>query len=162
MNTPLALVAVLLTGCLPAKSVALVEGYCTNNEADRCYHDMPVMDGFKPGGLSVGETLQIYYKLPGALGAGVYTVAADGVTTALDAQLHADLIHRLSGTSDVILGALDSTPPSVTDLQSQPWIRGTIRLPAIDGGSGDGLVLRIRYVSGGAPFSILETSMTIP
>jgi hypothetical protein len=35
----------LLAGCT-AKSVSLVEGYCTHGEAARCYYDEPVMDGF--------------------------------------------------------------------------------------------------------------------
>jgi hypothetical protein len=89
-------------------------------------------------------------------------VTANGVTTAADALLHADLIHRLPGASDVILGGLDSTPQAFTDFHLKPWIQGTVRLPAVDGGSGDGLVLHIHYVSGSANFSVLETSMTIP
>jgi hypothetical protein len=41
----LSLVAVL-AGCSRSTSVSLVEGFCLNNEADRCYFDTPVMDGF--------------------------------------------------------------------------------------------------------------------
>jgi hypothetical protein len=41
---PLAVAASLLAAC--ASEVTLVEGYCQNGEADRCYFDHPVMDGF--------------------------------------------------------------------------------------------------------------------
>jgi hypothetical protein len=87
---------------------------------------------------------------------------ANGVTTATDAKLHADIIHRLAGANDVILGGLDSTPPSIIDFHLRPWIQGTVNLPAVDGGSGDGLVLRITYLSGSANFTVIETTMTIP
>jgi hypothetical protein len=112
--------------------------------------------------LRVGDSLQIYYKLPGTLGPGTYTVTANGVTTAADAMLHADIIHRMSGASDVILGGLDSKPPSVMDLHLQTWIQGSVSLPAVPGGSGDGLVLRVGYIRGSSDFSVIETSMTIP
>ena len=111
--------------------------------------------------MAAGGSLTILYKLPGGLPAGAYHVHADADTQSTDAKLRADLLYRHAGAADVILGGIDSTlqPPG---FHLQPWLDGDVQAPALAAQAGDGLVLRIDYVSGTGPFTVIETSLTIP
>ncbi|HZS35543.1 MAG TPA: hypothetical protein VFF06_01890 [Polyangia bacterium] len=111
--------------------------------------------------MRVGDSLSIYYALKGPLPAGAYHIHANAYTPAADAMLRADLLHRAAG-GDALLGGIDSTPQPGGSLHLAPWLDGTVTLPALDARAGDGLVLRIAYVSGSSAFTVIETSLTIP
>ncbi len=42
----IALLSLALAGCSASGPVTLIEGYCTANEADRCFYDRDPHDGF--------------------------------------------------------------------------------------------------------------------
>jgi hypothetical protein len=88
-------------------------------------------------------------------------VVANGYTQATDAQLHADLIYRPASGPDQILGGLDGTPQPAS-FHLQPWVKGYICSGAIAASAGDALVLVFTYLSGSAPFTVLETQLTRP
>jgi hypothetical protein len=111
--------------------------------------------------LRAGGSLQIFYKLPGSLPAGAYHIHADADTQSTDAKLHADLLYRKVGAADVTIGGIDSTPQP-PGFHLQPWLDGTLNEPALSAQAGDGLVVRINYVTGTGDFTVIETSLTIP
>jgi hypothetical protein len=112
--------------------------------------------------LRAGGSLQIFYPLPGAKPAGGYALQVSAVTGAPDPKLHADLLLR-SGGSDHTLASLDSTPPPMPgSFHLQTLIQGNFCAQAITPQTGDGLVVRINYVSGSADLSVIETTMTTP
>ncbi len=44
----------------------------------------------------------------------------------------------------------------------QTWVDGSVAAPALDARAGDALLLRFDYTSGASPFTVLETTLTIP
>jgi hypothetical protein len=111
--------------------------------------------------LRAGGSLQILYKLRGSLPAGAYHIHANADTQSTDARLRADILYRHAGAADVTLGGIDSTPQP-PGFHLQPWLDGTVNAAALAAQAGDGLVLRIDYVSGSGDISVIETSLTIP
>jgi hypothetical protein len=110
--------------------------------------------------LGVGNSLSLLYRLQGSLPAGDYHVHVDGYTSASDAKLDATLLARSAGAADRTLGVVPSTPPPATaGAHLATWIDGTLTLPAE---SADAIVLVIHYTSGSSPFTVIETSLTIP
>ena len=118
--------------------------------------------------MRVGDSLQIYYALPGPLPAGAYSLLVRGYTAAADAKLHADLLRRPAdapdgGAADQVIASVDSSPPPAGGgFHLQSWIEGILCAPAIAAEPGDGLVLRIQYQSGAKDFTVVETSLSIP
>jgi hypothetical protein len=61
----------------------------------------------------------------------------------------------------VTIGGIDSTPQQ-PGFHLEPWLDGDVNAAALTAQAGDGLVLRINYVSGTGDFTVIETSLTIP
>jgi len=75
-------------------------------------------------------------------------------------MLGATLLARTAGASDRTLGTIASTPPPATaGAHLATWIDGTLTLPAV---TADSLVLVVDYASGSSPFTVIETTLTIP
>jgi hypothetical protein len=114
----------------------------------------------------VGHSLSIFYALPGPLPAGGYTVEVDGYSSADDAHITAELLLRpggaVDGGSDVQIAMMDGPPPPANGgSKARTWIKTAVCASGM-GSAGDGLVLRVHYVSGSAIFGSISTVLTIP
>lgn len=91
-----------------------------------------------------------------------------GYTAATDAKLRAELLVRPRGAGDggvgeVKIASVDSTPPPPGGgFHLQAWIDAIVCAPAVQAEAGEGLVLRIEYLSGAKDFSVVETQFTVP
>ena len=115
----------------------------------------------------MGHSLSVFYKLSGALPTGGYLVDIEGYNSSTDAHVTAELLLRPAGAvdgggGDVQLAMIDGPPPTTGDgFHLRPWINKTACLTGT-GAAGDGLVLRVNYVSGSSIFGSIVTSLKIP
>jgi hypothetical protein len=108
----------------------------------------------------------VFYRLPAAMPAGAYRVKVTGYTSANDAHLSADLLLRAAGASDggtdTVVSTLDGPPPPATSgFGARTWIDKQVCAAAL-GNAGDGLVLRLSYVSGSSLFGSISTELIVP
>jgi hypothetical protein len=93
-------------------------------------------------------------------------VQVNGFSNSKDSHIRADLLLRsggaVDGGVDQPIATADGPPPPPNDgFHAQTWIKTTLCGGAM-GQAGDGLVLRITYVSGSALFGEIDASLTIP
>jgi hypothetical protein len=94
--------------------------------------------------------------------AGGQRVLVRAYSPATDATLHADLVSRPAGAPEVVLGSIDATSPPDSGFHLSTWIDSTVCVDALPGQTGDGLEVRLHYLSGSANISTIETALTIP
>jgi hypothetical protein len=111
--------------------------------------------------LGAGRSFEAQYTFKGPTPAGEYDVVIKGITADGTANLSADVLWRVAGQPDQLLGTLDGTPqpPSI---HAVPYIMSGFDVPALDSKPGDALILRVSYTAGTKIFNAVETSMTIP
>jgi hypothetical protein len=113
----------------------------------------------------VGHSLSVFYKLPGPLPAGGYALQVNGFSNAKDSHIRADLVlvsGGADGGTETQIATADGPPPPPNDgFHAQTWIKTTLCGAAV-GQAGDGLVLRITYVSGSDSFGEIDIGLTIP
>ncbi len=87
-------------------------------------------------------------------------------TAATDAKLHAELVYLPGGADggapEQVLAAIDATPPPNAGFHLTDWIDTTACASSLAAQPGDGLELRLHYVSGSSAFTTIETTLTIP
>lgn len=98
--------------------------------------------------------------------AGAYRVKVTGYTSANDAHLSAELLSRAAaagdGGTDTVVTTIDGPPPpATTGFGARTWIDQQVCAPAL-GVAGDGLVLKLSYVSGSSLFGSISTELTVP
>jgi hypothetical protein len=68
-----------------------------------------------------------------------------------------------SGGADHTLGSLEAMPsPMPGSFHLQTFIAGDFCAQAITPQPGDGIVVQLRYVSGAADFTVIETTLVAP